>query len=80
MFRCVVFLFYCVFYVLEESGSFDLENNEYMFVLYYIFNVCINYVLNEFVVVFNNCFICIENNWSFNKIWINGMINLSNEG
>ena len=37
VFRCVVFLFYCVFYALEESGgSLDLENNEHMFVLHYI--------------------------------------------
>lgn len=69
-----------MFYVLEESGCLDLENDKYVFVLYYIFKVCINYVLKEFVVVFNNCFICIENNWSLDKIWINGMINLDNEG
>jgi len=28
VFRCVVFLFYCVVYALEESGNLDVENEE----------------------------------------------------
>lgn len=51
-----------------------------MFALYYIFNAHINYALKEFAAAFNNRPICTENNWSPNKIWINGMINPSNEG
>ena len=80
VFRCVVFLFYCVFYALEGSGSLDLDNNGHMFVLHYIFKARINYALKEFAAAFNNRPIRTENNWSPNKIWINGMINPSNEG
>ena len=36
VFRCVVFLFYCVFYALEESGSLDLDNNGHMFCFTYL--------------------------------------------
>ena len=63
VFRCVVFLFYCVFYALEESGSLDLENNEHIFVLHYIFKARINYALKEFAAAFNNRPIRTENNW-----------------
>ncbi|XP_068697732.1 uncharacterized protein [Montipora foliosa] len=80
IFRCVIFLFYCVFYALEESGCLDLENDKHVFVLHYIFKARINYALKEFAAAFNNRPIRTENNWNPDKIWINGMINLDNEG
>ena len=78
--RCVLFLFYSVFYALEESGNLDVENDEHMFVLHYIFKARINYALQEFAAAFNDRPIRTENNWSPNKIWINGIINPNNEG
>ena len=48
-------------------------------VWHYIFKVCINYALTDFAAAFNNRPIRTENNWSPNKIRINGMINPSNE-
>ena len=51
-----------------------------MFVWHYIFKACINYALKDFAAAFNNRPIRTENNWSPNKIWINGMIKPINEG
>ena len=45
---CVIFLFYCVFYALKESGCLDLENDKHVFVLHYIFKARINYALKKF--------------------------------
>ena len=80
VFRCVVFLFYCVFYALEESGNLDVENEEHMFVLHDIFKPRINHALQDFAAAFNHRPIRTEKNSSPNKIWSNGMIIPINEG
>ena len=71
---------YSVFYALEERGGLDVENDEHMFVLHYIFKARINDALQEFAAAFNDRPIRTENNWIPNKIWINGMINPNNKG
>ena len=76
----VSFSCFIVFYALEESGCLDLENDKHVFVLHYILKARINYALKEFAAVFNNRPIHTENNWSPDKIWINGMINPDSEG
>ena len=53
----------------EESGTLDLQNEEYMVVLHYIFKPRINYALQEFAAAFNQRPIRTENNLSPNKIW-----------
>ena len=63
-----------------ERGNLDVENDEHMFVLHYIFKARINDVLQEFAAAFNDHPIRTENNWIPNKIWINGMINPNNKG
>ena len=73
--RCCLFLFYCIFYALEESGNLDLNNNLDMFILHYTYQPRINHALQEFAAAFNLRPIRTENNWSPEKIWTNGMLN-----
>ena len=80
VFRCVLFLFYCVFYALEESGQLHLRNDVHEFVLHHVFMPRINYTLQEFAAAFNLRPIQTDNNWSPNKIWTNEVINPNNEG
>lgn len=70
-----MYLFYCIFYALEESGVLDLNNNIDLFVLHYVYLPRINHALQEFAAAFNNRPMRTENNWSPEKIWTNGMIN-----
>ena len=51
--RCCLFLFYCIFYALEESGNLDLNNNLDMFILHYTYQPRINHALQEFAAAFN---------------------------
>lgn len=78
VFRCTIFLFYCVFYALEDGGHLDLDNQTHMFVLHYVFLPRINFALQEFAGAFNLRPIRTEHNWSPNKIWSSGMINPNN--
>ena len=80
VFRCVLFLFYCTFYALEESGLLNLADEEQLFVLHYIYKPRINFALQEFANAFNLHPLRTEHNWSPNKIWSNGIINPRNEG
>ncbi len=48
VFRCTTFLFYCVFYALEDAGYLDLDNEIHMFVLHYVFLPRINFSLQAF--------------------------------
>ncbi len=75
VFRCCLYLFYCVFYSLEESGVLDLNNDVDLFILHYIYLPRINHALQEFAAAFNNRPMRTENNWSPEKIWTNGMLN-----
>lgn len=75
VFRCCLYLFYCIFYALEESGELDCNNNFDLFILHYVYLPRINDALQEFAAAFNNRPMRTENNWSPEKIWTNGMIN-----
>ena len=74
-----LFLFYCTFYALEESGLLNLADEEQLFVLHYIYKPKINFALQEFANAFNLHPLRTEHNWSPNKIWSNGIINPRNE-
>lgn len=75
VFRCVSFLFYGVFYALEEGGYLHTDNVAEMFLLHYIFLPRINFALDEFCSASNLRPVRTEHNWSPNRIWANGMIN-----
>ena len=78
VFRCAAFLFYCIFYALEDAGHLDLDNEMHMYVLHYVFLPRLNFALQEFAGAFNLRPMRTEHNWSPNKIWSNGMINPNN--
>lgn len=48
VFRCVSFLFYAVFYSLEESGYLSVSNPQQMSILHRVFLPRINVALDEF--------------------------------
>ena len=75
VFRCVSFLFYGVFYALEEGGYLHTNNVTEMFLLHYVFLPRINFALDEFCSASNLRPVRTEHNWSPNRMWANGMIN-----
>ena len=68
VFRCTTFLFYCVFYALEDAECLDLNDEVHMFILHYVFLPRINFALQEFAGAFNLRPMRTEHNWSPNKI------------
>jgi hypothetical protein len=52
VFRCAAFLFYCIFYALEDAGHLDLDNEMHMYVLHYVFLPRLNFALQEFAGAF----------------------------
>lgn len=73
VFRCVSFLFYCVFYSLEESGYLNISDPIHLFVLHYVFTPRINYALTEFKLASNLRPVRTEHNWTPVRMWTNGM-------
>lgn len=53
VFRCTSFLFYCVFYALEDNGYLDISNDNHLAILHYVYLPRINYALQEFAGAFN---------------------------
>lgn len=60
---CVSFLFYAVFYSLEESGYLNISNPPEIFLLHYIFLPWINVALEEFTRASNLRPVRTERNW-----------------
>ena len=75
VFRCVSFLFYAVFYSLEESGYLSVSNPLQMFLLHQVFLPRINVALDEFTRASNLRPVQTERNWSPERLWVNGMLN-----
>ena len=55
-----------------------MDNATHVFVLHYVFKARINAILSSFVLGWNKHPIRTERNWSPDKIWANGMIDLRN--
>ena len=53
VFRCVAFLFYCVFYALEDQGLLNMNDPIQSFALHFVFKPRINHALTEFRIAFN---------------------------
>ena len=73
VFRCVSFLFCCVFYSLEDSGYLDINDPVHLFVLHNFFSPRINYALTEFKLASNLRPVRTEHNWTPVRMWTNGM-------
>ena len=78
VFRCVLHIFYYVFYAMEDSGILNLENSIHMFTLHHVFLPRISEALHEYLEAFNNHGIRTANNWSPYQMWVNGMMNEAN--
>ena len=59
-------------------GLIDIEDQKQMYLLHYIFLPRINRVISSFVACWNRHPIRTESNWSPERIWTNGMIDLRN--
>lgn len=79
VFRCVLFLFYSIFYSLEDNNYLEVGTELHMFLLHFVYLPRINYALQEFAGAFNLHPLRTENNWSPNKIWSSGIINPRNQ-
>ena len=73
VFRCVIHMYYYIFYGMEQSGVLNLNNPiNHMFSLQLVFMARINHALHEFTEAFNHHKIRTANNWSPYQMWVNG--------
>ena len=64
---------------MEESGLLQIDNPLHKFTLHYIYLSHVNRALSSFTSAWNNHPLTgTENNWSPERIWVNGMIDVRN--
>lgn len=78
VFRCVAHIFYYTFQVMEESGLLNMENPTHKYALHFTFLPRINRALASFTTAWNNHPIRTEINWSPQRMWVNGMVDIRN--
>ena len=78
VFRCVAHVFYYTFQAMEESGLLEIDNPLHKVALYYVYLPRLNRALSSFASAWNNHPLRTENNWSPERIWVNGMMDLRN--
>lgn len=78
VFRCVAHIFYYTFQAMEESGILEIDNPLHKVALQYVYLPCLNRALSSFASAWNNHSFRTENNWSPERIWVNGMMDLRN--
>jgi hypothetical protein len=74
LFASCIYIYYSVFYFLEESGHLELSNNIHMFCLHYTFLPRINQHLHDFASSWNDHPIRTARNKTPNQLWIIGLI------
>lgn len=79
LFVACVYIYYSVFYYLEERRYLDLNNEVHMFCLHYIFKPRINQNLQHFVNGWDNHPLRTEHNRTPNRLWISGLHDISPE-
>ena len=78
VFRCVAHIFYYTFQAMEESGLLEIDNPLHKVALHYVYLLHLNRALSSFASAWNNHPLRTENNWSPERIWVNGMMGLRN--
>ena len=78
VFRCVAHIFYYTFKAMEESGLLEIDNPLHKVALHYVYLLHLNRALSSFASAWNNHPLRTENNWSPERIWVNGMMDLRN--
>ena len=79
LFHGCIFIFYYVFYFLEENGLLDISNTAHMFCLQYVYLPRINVHLNRFIEGYDHHPIRTERNKSPIQLWIFGSLMHRNE-
>ena len=79
VFRCVAHIFYYTFQAMEESGVLYMSNPTHKFAVHFVFLPRINKALSSFVLAWNSHPLRTENNWSPERIWVNGMMDQRNQ-
>lgn len=74
LFASCVYIYYCVFYFLEESGDLDVSDNVDLFSLHYVFLPRMNQHLHIFASSWNDHPIRTARNKTPNQLWIMGSI------
>ena len=80
VFRCVLSTFHSLFYFMEELGSLDPVSDFDLFVLHAVFLPKVGHCLKEFMSSWNCHPLRTKHNWSPRKIWLNGMVDPTNQG
>lgn len=77
VFSSCLYIYYSVFYYLEDAGHLELDNQAHMFCLHYVFLPRINHHLEDFVSGWDNHSIRTAQSKTPNQLWISGIFNLS---
>lgn len=78
VFRCVAHLFYYTFQVMEENGLLNMDNPIEKSALQFVFLPRINRAITSFKTAWNYHPLRSEHNWSPQRIWSNGMVDIRN--
>ena len=78
LFMGCTFLFYNLFYNMENSGLLDLSNEAHIFALHYVFLPRINKSLDLFREAYNAAPLSTERGNSPTQLWIQGLLNVTN--
>jgi len=73
LFASCLYIYYSVFYFLEETGRLDVSNSIHMFCLHYVYLPRINQHLHNFIMSWNDHRIRTAGNKSPNQLWILGL-------
>ena len=78
VFRCVAHIFYYTFQVMGENGLLNMDNPIHKSALHYVFLPRINRAITSFKTAWNNHPLKTEHNWSPQRIWSNGIVDIRN--
>ena len=72
------YIYYNLFYFMEEQGYLDINNEQHIFALHYVFEPRINSHLQQFASSWDNHPMSTEHNSTPNQLWITGLFNIAN--
>ena len=78
VFRCVAHIFYYTFQVMEENGLLNMGNPTEKSALQFVFLPRTNRAITSFKTAWNYHPLRTEHNWSPQRIWSNGMVDIRN--
>lgn len=79
VFQQCTMLFYRLFYYMEDHNILDVDNDDHLFSLHYVFLDRINSSLAKFVDAWNHHPLSSEGSLSPNQLWTRGLINTNQD-